>query len=177
MSNDRTRRYAEAIVAIATGEDGLDAVEDELLTLARAIESTEPLREKLTDRHLPVAQRLTFVESNILQAAHPATRAALAMVIAAERVGELSAIANEVALRASAARDEEFAEVFVAAPIDDQRKAALKAALERATGKKLDLQVVVDTSLVGGVRARIGDTVIDGSLMRRLTDLRARVGA
>jgi F-type H+-transporting ATPase subunit delta len=177
MSNERTLRYAEAVVAIATAEGGLDAVEDELLTLARAIEGTEELRAKLTDRHLPVAQRLTFVESQVLVAAHPATRAALAMLIAADRVGELSAVAHEVAQRAAASREQEFAEVFVAAPIDDARRDALKAALERTTGKKLDLQVIVDESLVGGVRARIGDTVIDGSLLRRLTDLRSRVGA
>lgn len=177
MSNERTQRYAEAVVAIATAEGGLDAIEDELLTLARAIDGTEELREKLTDRHLPVAQRLTFVESQVFAAAHPGTRAALAMLIAAERVGDLPGIAHEVALKAAASREQEFAEVFVAAPIDDARREALKAALERTTGKKLDLQVIVDESLVGGVRARIGDTVIDGSLLRRLTDLRARVGA
>ncbi|MCC5946844.1 MAG: ATP synthase F1 subunit delta [Nitriliruptoraceae bacterium] len=177
MPNDRIRRYAEAIVAIATGEGGLDAVEDELLTLARAIDGSEELRSKLSDRHLPVGQRLTFVESQVLTAAHPATRTALATLIAAELAGELSAVAATVADLAAHSRDEEFAEVYVAAPIDDARKAALKAALERATGKTLDLQVIVDESLVGGVRARIGDTVIDGSLMRRLDDLRGRIGA
>lgn len=177
MTTERTSRYAEAVVAIARAEDGLDAVEDELLTVSRAIDGNEELRQRLTDQHLPVAQRLTFIESDVLSAAHPATRSALAMLIAGDRVGELAGIANEVALRASASRDEEFAEVFVAVPLDETRKAALKAALERATGRTLDLRYIVDDSVVGGVRARIGDTVIDGSLLRRLTELRGRVGA
>ena len=177
MTTERTSRYAEAIVAIATGEGGLDAVEGELLTVARAIDGNEELRRHLIDQQLPVGQRLTLLESSVLTAAHPATRSALALLIAADRMNELTAIATEVALRASASRDEEFAEVFVAVPLDDSRKAALKAALERATGRSLDLRFVVDDSVVGGVRARIGDTVIDGSLLRRLTDLRARVGA
>jgi F-type H+-transporting ATPase subunit delta len=177
MTTQRTGRYADAVVAIASGEGGLDAVEDELLTVARAIDANEQLRQQLTDRHLPVGNRLTLLESSVLSAAHPATRAALAMLIAADRVGELTDIANEVAQRAATSREEEFAEVFVAVPLDDTRKAALKAALERATGRTLDLKFIVDDSVVGGVRARVGDTVIDGSLLRRLTDLRSRVGA
>jgi F-type H+-transporting ATPase subunit delta len=177
MTTKRTGRYAEAVIAIASGEGALDAVEDELLAVARAIDGNEQLRQQLTDQHLPVGNRLTFLESSVLTAAHPATRAALAMLIAADRAGELTDIAGEVARRAASARQEEFAEVFVAVPLDDTRKAALKAALERATGRTLDLKFIVDDSVVGGVRARIGDTVIDGSLLRRLTDLRGRVGA
>ena len=176
MTTQRTSRYADAVVAIASGEDGLDAVEDELLTVARAIDNNEQLRQQLTDQHLPVGNRLTFLESSVLTAAHPATRSALAMLIAADRMGELTDIANEVAERVATSREEEFAEVFVAVPLDDTRKAALKAALERATGRTLDLKFIVDDSVIGGVRARIGDTVIDGSLLRRLTDLRGRVG-
>jgi F-type H+-transporting ATPase subunit delta len=177
MTTDRTLHYAKAVVEMASGEGALDAVEDELLAVARAVDASEELRGHLTDIHLPIAQRLTFVESHALQAAHPVTRATLAMLIAADRVGDLSAIASEVARRSAASRDEELAEVHVAVPLDETRTAALKAALERATGRRLDLKVIVDPSVVGGVRARVGDTIIDGSLLRRLTDLRTRVGA
>jgi F-type H+-transporting ATPase subunit delta len=176
MTNERTNGYAEAVVALATAEDALDAVESELLTVARAVDDNEPLRRQLTDIHLPVGRRLSFVESEVLTAAHPATRAALATIIAADRVRDLTAIAEQVTERAAALRDEELAEVYVAVPIDDQRKQALKEALERATGRKLELKVYVDESVVGGVRAKIGDTVIDGSLANRLSDLRTRVG-
>ncbi len=176
MTNERTSGYAQAVVELATAEDALDAVESELLTVARAVDANEDLRRQLTDIHLPVGRRLTFVESEALSAAHPATRAALAMVIAADRVRDLTAIAQEVSERAAAARDEELAEVYVAVPLDEERKRSLKDALERATGRKLELKVYVDESVVGGVRATIGDTVIDGSLANRLSDLKTRVG-
>lgn len=176
MTNERTNGYAEAVVALATAEDALDAVESELLTVARAVDANEDLRRQLTDLHLPVGRRLTFVESEVLSAAHPATRAALATIIAADRVRDLTAIAEQVSARAAAARDEELAEVYVAVPLDDARKRSLKEALERATGRKLELKVYVDESVVGGVRAKIGDTVIDGSLANRLSDLKTRVG-
>ncbi len=175
MTNERTNGYAEAVVALATAEDALDTVENELLTVARAVDANDELRRQLTDIHLPVGRRLTFVESEVLTAAHPATRSALAMVIAADRVRDLTAIAEVVTARAAATRDAELAEVYVAVPLDDARKASLKEALERATGRKLDLKVYVDESVVGGVRAKIGDTVIDGSLASRLSDLKTRV--
>lgn len=176
MSNERTNGYADAVVALATAEDALDAVESELLTVARAVDANEDLRRQLADLHLPVGRRLTFVGSEVLSAAHPATRSVLAMIIAGDRVGDLASIAERVSERAAARRDAELAEVYVAVPIDDARKQALKDALERSTGRKLELKVYVDESVVGGVRARIGDTVIDGSLANRLGDLRSRIG-
>jgi F-type H+-transporting ATPase subunit delta len=174
MTTEGTSAYAQAVVALARAERALDTVEDELLTIARAVDDSDELRRRLTDTQLPVANRLTFVESAAIRAAHPATRTALAMLIAAERAGDLPAIAETVAKAAAASRDEELAQVYVAVPLDEPRKLALKQALERATGKKLDLKVYVDETVVGGVRARIGDTVLDGSLARRLEDLRTR---
>lgn len=176
MSTDRTQGYVQAIVALAQGEDALETVEDELRTVARAVDGADQLRQRLTDIHLPLGRRLAFVDGEVLAAAHPATRAALAMLIAAGRIGEVTQIADAVAAHSAGVRDRELAEVYVAVPLDEARTAALRAALERATGKQLDLKVYVDETVVGGVRARIGDTVIDGSLARRLTDLRMRVG-
>lgn len=175
--SERTQAYAQAVVAIAEGEGALDTVENELLTIARAVDANNELREKLTDIHLPVGNRLAFVESDVLASAHPATRSALALLIAAGRAGDLSAIATQVAERAAASRDQELAEVYVAVPIDDAKQQALTSALERATGKKLDVKVYVDESVVGGVLAKVGDTVIDGSLKRRFDELRTRMSS
>lgn len=173
--SDRTTGYARAIVAMAESEGSLDVLEDELLQIARTVDANSELRQRLTDIHLPVAQRLKFVESDALQAAHPSTKGALAMLIAADRAGDLAAIAQAVAEQAAAARERELAEVYVAVELDDRQRDQLREALERATGKKLDLKVYVDEEVVGGVRARIGDTVIDGSLAKRLEDVRTRL--
>lgn len=173
--SDRTRGYARAVVALATGEGALDTVEDELLQIARAVEQNNELRQRLIDIHIPVGQRVRFVEAEALTAAHPATQSAVAMIVAANRAGDLGEIARDVAEQAAAARERELAEVHVAVPLDDAQRDRLREALERATGKKLDIKVYVDESVVGGVRARIGDTVIDGSLARRLDEIRTRV--
>lgn len=174
--SDRTAGYARAVVAMAESDGVLDTVENELLQIARSVDANDELRQRLTDIHLPVDQRLKFVESDALQAAHQTTKGALAMIIAAGRAGDLGAIAQGVAEQAAAARERELAEVYVAVELDEKQLDKLQQALERATGKKLDMKVYVDEDVVGGVRARIGDTVIDGSIAKRLEDVRTRLG-
>ncbi|MBW3567135.1 MAG: amino acid adenylation domain-containing protein, partial [Proteobacteria bacterium] len=71
---------------VVSAEDALETVETELLTVARTIEGSTELRDRLTDLQIPVTQRLKFVEAEALTAAHPATRAALAMLIASDRI-------------------------------------------------------------------------------------------
>lgn len=175
--SERTSAYASAVVEIARAEGDLDAVETELLQLAEALDGSQELRDVLGDPGRPLGERLAVVETDVLAAAMPATRAALAMLVASDRVGELPEIAREVAEAAAQERGAELAEVVVAVELDDDQRERLRRALEQATGRDLDLRVVVDRDVVGGVRAVVGDTVIDGSLSRRLDDLRARVGA
>lgn len=167
--------WGRALVALADAEGALDAVEGELLTVAGAIDGSRELADKLADPNVPVGARLTLIESQALVAAHPATRAVLAAVIAGGHAGSLGELAREVARAAAEARSRELAEVHVAVPLDESTREQLRAALEQATGKRLDLQVFIDPEVVGGVRAKIGDTVIDGSVAKRLSDAQTRM--
>jgi F-type H+-transporting ATPase subunit delta len=172
---DLVGAYAGAIVEIARGEDALEVVEDELLRIAREVRDERDLYRALTEQKLPLSRRLELVEE-IFQTAHRATRSAVTLVIAANRTRDLERIATAVAERAAGERGHALAEVWVARPLSDEQRDRLQAALEDATGKTLDMKVFVDENVVGGVRAKIGDTVIDGSLGRRLQGLRTRVG-
>jgi F-type H+-transporting ATPase subunit delta len=67
------------------------------------------------------------------------------------------------------------AEVRSAVSLDRDHRDRLAAALGKATGKRVELKVVVDPSVVGGVVARVGDQVIDGSVRRRLELARERL--
>ncbi len=174
--SDRTSAYAAAILEIGRAEGSLDSVTDELQQLAQAVSSNADLRDALSDPKVPVGRRLTLLESEVLAAASTGTRAALAMLLAAGHGADLPDVATDVARLSAEDSERELAEVTVAVPLDDERRTALREALERATGKSLELQVVVDPDVVGGVRAVVGDTVLDGSLARRLDDVRTRIG-
>lgn len=174
MNHEHTRAYARAALAVAEAEGAQELVERELDAVARALDSSEELRATLTDAQVPLGRRLAVVDGELLADASPATRSALAMLLAAERLGELSGVV--AAMRELADSSRIVAEVAVAMPLDDARRTALTAALERATGRELDVRFVVDPEVVGGVRATVGDTVLDGSVLRRISDLRTRVG-
>lgn len=173
---DRAEAYAEAIVDIAKGEDALDAVDDELLRLARAVGENRDLHELLTNQQHPVGRRLEAIDE-VLRAAHPATRSSVALLVSSGRIRQLDRIAQLVAERSAAERRKELAEVYVATPLDEQRRDRLRQALEQVTGKELELKVFVDPDVVGGVRAKIGDEVIDGTVARRLQQIKTRLGA
>lgn len=175
--SDRTTAYAAAILEIGRAEDSLDAVADELQQLAQAVGNNDELRSALSDPNVPVGRRLTFVESEVLAAASTGTRAALAMLLAAGHGADLPDVATELARLSAEDSERELAEVTVAVPLSDQRRDRLRDALEEATGKSLELQVTVDPDVVGGVRAVVGDTVFDGSLAHRLSEVRTRIAS
>jgi len=68
-------------------------------------------------------------------------------------------------------RNEAVADVTTATPLDDGQRAIVKQGLERLTGKTIIMQTRSDPSILGGVVARVGDQVIDGSVRHRLSAL------
>jgi F-type H+-transporting ATPase subunit delta len=173
--NDAIRGYAQALFSVAEAEDALDEVEDELFRFARTLERETELRAALTDLHLPAERKRALLEEILGSRANPHTVNLLAFVVEQGRARELEAIADELAVLAAERRQSEVAEVRTAVPLDATRRNKLARALEKATGKRIEMKVVVDPSVVGGVVARVGDQVIDGSVRRRLELARERL--
>jgi len=71
------------------------------------------------------------------------------------------------------ARDTDFG--FRRVPLDAKQQERLATALGRATGKNVDVKVIVDESVLGGLVATIGDTVIDGTVRHRLEELKEQM--
>ena len=175
MSETRIDGYARALFEIARAEGTIDEVEDELFRFARSFESSDSLRTALTDEQIPVAKRLAIVEDLLGGKATNTTTQLLSMVVGAGRGRDLPAIIDRLVARASAVRDLEVGEVRTAVPLTEDQKVRLTAALANATGKQINLKVVVDPAIIGGVVATVGDTVIDGSVRTRIDQLKSRL--
>jgi F-type H+-transporting ATPase subunit delta len=175
MSETRIDGYAKALFEIARAEGTIDEVEDELFRFARSFESSDSLRTALTDEQIPVAKRLAIVEDLLGGKASNTTTQLLSMVVGAGRGRDLPAIIDRLVARASAVKDLEVGEVCTAVPLTEDQKVRLTAALANATGKQINLKVVVDPSIIGGVVATVGDTVIDGSVRTRIDQLKSRL--
>jgi F-type H+-transporting ATPase subunit delta len=97
------------------------------------------------------------------------------MIVAAGQASDLPAIVERFVELAASERDNEVAEVRSAIALDDEQIARLADALGRATGKTIEVKVIVDPTVLGGLVARVGDTVIDGTIRHRLDEMKEQL--
>jgi F-type H+-transporting ATPase subunit delta len=173
MAVDPTLAYAEALFGVARAEGTLGEVEDELFRFSQTLEGNDELRTALTDPLIPAARRQQIVEDLLGGKASPTTVALVSMVVGTGRARSLPAIIRKLVEMSAAEANKEVAEVRSAVPLTDDQRARLAKALGQATGKDIEVKVVVDPSVLGGIVAQVGDTVIDGSVRRRLDQLRS----
>ena len=169
---DRNDAYAAALFAVAVAEESLERVEEELFRVARTIEGNDELRSTLTDEAVPVDRRQGIVEDLLEGRAHHVTTSLVSFLVGVGRGRQLPAIIDKFVERAAEERSEVVAEVRTAVPLDEDLRARLGAALSNATGKQVSVKAVVDESVLGGVVAQVGDTIIDGTVRHRLNQLR-----
>ncbi len=175
-AEDRIDGYAAAILEVARGEGELDRVGDELYRISRAFASSAELRDALTDPRLPSERKLGVVEDLLESRVSPLTLNLVTFIVAAGRARDLTAIADRLADKAAEEENRVIAEVRAAVELDGETVARLTEALSKATGKQVEVKTVVDPAVIGGLVARVGDTVIDGSVRRRFEDLRQQLG-
>lgn len=174
-NKETIRGYAQALFAVAEAEGVLDEVTDELFRFSRTVDQHPELRQALTDPKLPAEQKRTVLQELLGERANRHTLNVLEFIVEQGRARELEAIVSELIEIAAERRRHVVAEVRTAVPLDGDRRDRLAAALSEATGKDVELKVIVDESVVGGVVARVGDQVIDGSIRRRLELARERL--
>jgi F-type H+-transporting ATPase subunit delta len=173
--DDRIDGYARGLFELARAEGTLDEVEDELFRFARSYESSDQLRSVLTDDLVPADKRQGIVETLLGGKATPTTVQLVSLVVGSGRGSDLPAIIDRLVQRASSSKNLEVAEVRSAVALSADQQDRLKAALTNATGKQLNVKVIIDPSVLGGLVATVGDTVIDGSVRARLDQLKSRL--
>lgn len=172
MTDSKITGYADAVLAAATAEGNISAVEDELFRFARALEGSDELRQTLADPHLPVAQRAQIVEDLLGGKASAVSVGVVSMLVLAGRTHDIGAVVDEFVQRSAAGRGEAVAEVRSAVALTPDQTDRLAAALTKSVGHAVTVRNIVDPTVVGGVIAQVGDTLYDGSVRTRLTQLR-----
>jgi F-type H+-transporting ATPase subunit delta len=174
-AEDRLDGYATAVLAPVRDAGGLAEVEDELFRFGRVVAGSPELADALTGPERSPEVRAGIVRS-LLEGR--ATDASVRLAAYAAKIGRprdylnlLDAIVARVGLETR----RRIAEVRAAVALSDEQQARLAAALGRLSGQDVDVQVVVDPSVLGGFVATMGDTVVDGSVRHRLDLLRERL--
>jgi F-type H+-transporting ATPase subunit delta len=171
----RIEAYATALLEVSRAEGHLGDVQDELFRFARTFEASDELRSALSDPVLPAERRVAVVE-DILGGKALQTSSALAQfIVSAGRGSEIPAIIDRFVELAAAEQRRAVAEVRTAIELTAEQTERLRQSLNRATGKDVEVKVVVDPSVLGGIVARVGDVVIDGTVRHRLEQLREQI--
>ena len=174
MSVAQINAYVAAMFEIASANEAVSVVEDDMFRLARAIESNEQLRAALNDTSLPADRRQNIVEQLLGGKAHNVTVQLVSLLVGTGHISLLPQVADALVKRASSSKQMEVAEVRSAVVLTDAQKARLAEALSKVAGKPVNLKVVVDPSVIGGLVATIGDEVIDDTVRTRIDQVKAR---
>jgi F-type H+-transporting ATPase subunit delta len=170
------RRYAEAGFQIGSADRTLDAWERDLSRIGELLQDDE-LRRVVEHPVVPFADKERLL---VTLAGSDTTREAVDLVLLMVRRGRPRAIQPMIAhfgelLRR--ARGIVLAEVRTALPLEEAQRGSIEERLAELTGERVEMNEVVDESLIGGIAVRIGDRLYDASVRNRLERLRARLTA
>jgi F-type H+-transporting ATPase subunit delta len=169
------RNYAEALLALATKADNRDGFASMIRDVANAMTTD------LTVKQFMESPRVSYEEKNAVLAKAFGDRVPrvflrfLETMVHNRRQMLIPAVATEYADLLDEAEGRVHADVTVARPVDDVEAQRIGAQLSKVLGKTVVPHVSVNPAIMGGVVVKVGDTVMDGSVRRRLSVLAQRM--
>lgn len=170
------RRYAEAVFEIGVQEETIDRWRDDLRLLAEYF-GNRHLAFVLKEPKIPFPRKEAIVRDLLAAKVKPETLNLAFLLVERNLVALAPRISTAFDERYNDYRGQAIAHVTTAIPLDETLRAQIAQELQSITGKRVILQERVDPAILGGVIARVGDTLIDGSLKRRFGMLRQRIVA
>ena len=175
-SSAAARRYARALFGLAKENQSTHEVRGELDSLAALFEASPELRDALLTPLYPVRERRSVLNGVAeVEGFSGLTTNFYSYLIDRRRLIDFPGIREEFTRLVDEDSGLIIAQVVSASPLDEQRRDRLRRALSARTGFDVRLEVEVDESLIGGVVAKVGDLVFDGSIRAQLESLRANL--
>ena len=163
--------YAEALFEAATEKDAVEPVAADISAFAEAMRESAELRAALSSPEVDTRSKKAAV-AGLTEGAHPLTANFLQVLIDRGRMAEFPEIARAFQERVARAEHLLEVEAITAVPMTDDLRKRVVQRIQGQTGATVELTESVDPDIVGGLVLRIGGVVVDGSLRRRLEELR-----
>lgn len=168
------RRYAMAVFDLARRNSTIERTLEDVKAIAQLF-SNRRLAYLLREPKIPTQRKEKAIRQALADKVLPTSLNLALLVVQRQLVDYMPAIAKELEQLVLDYNNQAIAQVTTAAPMDEQQRTLVQKALERMVGKSIIMQTRVDPSILGGVIARVGDEVIDGSVRYRLSALQRRL--
>lgn len=176
MSSASAVRYARALFDVALKESDPGRIEQELSSITALVKGHPELQNALESPGVPPHAKKAVAQALAERGQFtPSVGKLLLMLAERDRLTLLSDILEAFRARLREQQKVLEAEVTTAIPLEPAEQSALQQRLGAATARQVTLTTKVDPALIGGVVAKIGATVYDGSLATQLAKLKGRL--
>ena len=171
------KRYAQAVFELALEKGALDSWQASLRKIA-AISTDANLMALLEHPKLPFDDKRGLLEKQLGEV-NPLALNLACLLVHRNKLGVAGDISRQYSILLDTHNGIEHVDIVTALPLDDEDKDMIASKFGEIIGHKVIIDTQVDPSIIGGMLARIGDTLIDGSVKNKLESLRkslAKVG-
>ena len=175
MATNAAKRYAEAVFGLARENGSFEAWQRDLDRLAELMENPQA-RTLLADPNVAQTRKSSLIEA-VQEGAQPEAKNLAKLLLTRNRMGIAPQMAELFREQALAELGIVVADVTTAIALGKEGDAAIKQRLTQMMGKQVEIRTHVDPEIIGGMVARIGDQLIDGSVAGQLRRLRERMVA
>jgi F-type H+-transporting ATPase subunit delta len=175
-SRGTARRYARALFDVALAEDNVVAIERQLTATVDVFTGHADLWRLVTNPAVPVTKKRAIVDQ-IAPAldASPVVQKLIALMATRDRLGLIPEMLEAYRNRLLDYQQVVRADVTTALPLPADRAAVLEQRLAVLTGRTVVMHTTTNPAILGGVVAKIGSTVYDGSVKRQLEKMKERL--
>lgn len=176
-SNAVARVYARALFDIGVQAGSLGRIYDDLQGVKSAAESSTEAVQFLNSPKLRREDKIRVMDEIFKDHVSRPVLGLLHVLVKKRREPVLDNIIAEFGKYRDEHEGRVHAKVTTAKPLPEAEKERLAAAIAKRTGKIVDIQETIDPTVIGGIRVNLGDQVLDGTVRRRLEDLRREFNA
>ena len=175
-SRASARRYARALFDVVTKSGNVDSALAELKALGAVFTGHPDLRRALTSPGVPVGTKQNVMRDVLaLQPVSKVVARLLTLIVENDDIDEIDEIVEAFEQRVLDLHQVVRAEITSAVPLTADKVQAIEASLATASGARVVITPRVDPAILGGIVAKVGSRVYDGSIARHLARIRARL--
>ena len=164
------KRYAQAVLELALEQQRQKRCQQDLRNITSELENKKIIA-LLEDPSLSLSAKEGFLKER-LGGITPLSLNLMLLLIKKGRLRRMGDISRQYDLLLDIFQGIRRASITTAIPLEEEDEGKVVHRLEEMTGRKVSISSYLDTSIIGGIKIKIGDTLLDGSIQGRLASLR-----